>query len=140
MTTPPPSPANTLRLKSCMKALKPCLRQQGVPVVSSPNTRRRKQKRRVAFGRLEINEHPSIMGDNPSVSDGCPLAIGWNRRRHTVFDVQYYETYNPSEQRRSKSQLLLGVAERSASLISLLFIVFACSCSYCSGFSMLDIP
>jgi hypothetical protein len=79
----------------------------------SPNTRRRRNKRRVGFGRLEINVHPSIMGDNPSCSDGCPLAIGWNRRHYTVFDVEYYETYNPSEKRRKKQQLLLTVGDRS---------------------------
>jgi hypothetical protein len=129
--TPPPSSLTTTTLKSCFRQRKSCLKgeQHGdggeawhntgygyalAPSAgaASPNTRRR-NKRCIAFGRLEIHEFPIILGDNPSCSDGAPLTVGWERVRHMVFDMEYYETYNPSESRRRKDKMKLSVAERS---------------------------
>ena len=126
----PPPLSQATQLKSCFRQRKSCLKQdQPVEVcgthmatsygyalapsagAASPNTRRR-NKRCIAFGRLEIHEFPIILGDNPSCSDGAPLTVGWTRVHHMVFDMEYYETYNPSEGRRRKDKMKLSVAER----------------------------
>lgn len=142
--TPPPS-SQRKQLKSCLRQRKSCMKQEEELVVagearqtssygyalapssgaSSPNTRRR-NKRCIAFGRLEIHEFPIILGDNPSCSDGAPLTVGWNCVHHMVFDIEYYETYNPSECRRRKDKMKLSVAERSEILLN-------------EGYSMMDI-
>jgi hypothetical protein len=61
-----------------------------------------------------VYEHAYEMGDNPGVSDGAPLTIGWDLQDKRVFDVAYYETYFPSEHRRKeRTGMKLGVAERA---------------------------
>jgi hypothetical protein len=68
----------------------------------------------VTFGRMEVFEHAYELGDNPGVSDGPPLTIGWEAQAKRVFDVAYYETYFPSEHRRKeRSGLKMGVTERA---------------------------
>ena len=71
------------------------------------------RRRKVWFNRIEINEHPYELGDNPSVSDGAPLTIAWKSQAKTVFEIEYYETYRPSSERRKKNDLRLSVSERA---------------------------
>ena len=52
-------------------ALKPVCLDEGEPMTTSPSFKS------VGFGKLEFREYPIIMGDNPSVSDGVPLALDW---------------------------------------------------------------
>ena len=142
--TPPPSSSQRMPLKSCFRQRKSCLKQEQqvedfearesarygyilAPSAgaASPNTRRR-NKRCIAFGRLEIHEFPIILGDNPSCSDGAPLTIGWNRVHHIAFDMEYYETYNPSEGRRRKDKMKLSVTERYEMYV-IMMVEVACS-------------
>jgi len=79
----------------------------------SPCERHGQQK--VSFGLIEIYEHGYELGDNPSVSDGAPVTIGWEPQNQEVFDVSYFEACYPSEKRHKASKL--GVARRAEILL-----------------------
>eukprot|EP00538_Stauroneis_constricta_P011568 CAMPEP_0119547946 /NCGR_PEP_ID=MMETSP1352-20130426/1964_1 /TAXON_ID=265584 /ORGANISM="Stauroneis constricta, Strain CCMP1120" /LENGTH=373 /DNA_ID=CAMNT_0007593055 /DNA_START=531 /DNA_END=1652 /DNA_ORIENTATION=+ len=77
------------------------------------------KKSKVWFGNVHVNEHPYELGDNPSVSDGAPLTISWKSQQRTTYEVEYYETYNPSEKRRTaKTGLKLSAGDRHRLLLS----------------------
>ena len=46
---------------------------------------------KVSFANVGIREYCRQVGDNPSVSSGCPLAIGWNFNCHGEIDIDTYE-------------------------------------------------
>ena len=72
------------------------------------------EKPKVWFDRVEVYEHAYILGDNPSVSDGAPLSIAWKAQAKNVYELEYYETMNPSSQRRrAKNGLKIGVSDRA---------------------------
>ena len=54
-------------------------------------------RRTVSFGRVQVHYHSVTMGDNPSVSDGMPVALDWKRVAQQVIDVDEFE------QRKRKS-------------------------------------
>jgi hypothetical protein len=75
---------------------------------NSPSRRHRRQTRTagvtgplspagpktVRFSRVEIREHPRVLGDNPSVKKGPALSLGWyhdGSQRQTSFDIDTYE-------------------------------------------------
>ena len=45
----------------------------------------------VSFGIVEIREHEIELGDNPSVSGGMPLTLGWRPIRSSIREVDEYE-------------------------------------------------
>jgi hypothetical protein len=54
--------------------------------------RRPSIKRGVSFSSIDIREHERIAGDNPCVSSGVPLAIGWRSFQHDPIPLDAYET------------------------------------------------
>jgi hypothetical protein len=67
----------------------------------------------VTFGQIVVFEHAYEIGDNPGVSDGPPLTIGWKAQLHSVYDVSSYERYFPSEYRRKeRGSLKLAMTDR----------------------------
>ncbi|KAL3774939.1 hypothetical protein ACHAW5_001301 [Stephanodiscus triporus] len=76
---PQPTGADGRPLRSCVK--KP----------TSSDVQRNSGRRRVSFGHVDLREYRRIAGDNPSVSDGCPLAIGWDYNCVGEVDVDSYE-------------------------------------------------
>lgn len=46
---------------------------------------------RIKFSTVNVHHHELICGDNPSVSDGVPLQLDWNRNESEVFDIDTYE-------------------------------------------------
>ena len=50
-----------------------------------------KAMRRCAFSCVDIREHERIAGDNPCVSKGVPLSIGWGFYQHESIDLDNYE-------------------------------------------------
>ena len=50
-----------------------------------------KGMRRCAFSCVDIREHERIAGDNPCVSSGVPLSIGWGYYQHKSIPLDNYE-------------------------------------------------
>lgn len=80
---PRPTSPEGLPLRSCVK--KPTSSNIDV------HTRGSSRRRRVSFDHVELREYRRIAGDNPSVTDGCPLAIGWEYNCRGKVDVDSYE-------------------------------------------------
>ena len=71
---------------------------------------------RVRFGFVHVHSHPIILGDNPSVSSGAPLALGWTRIGEAeTCDVDAYEASHDSN-RPSSTQLKLSAGLRQRRL------------------------
>ena len=64
-----------------------------------------KMKKSVSFHHIEIREHERTISDNPSVSSGIGLGIGWESIDSLQCSVDEWEIYRPP--RRSKSNLLI---------------------------------
>ena len=75
-------------------------------VVSAPNlSGMAPMKRSVSFNKIEIREYERTLGDNPCVSSGPPLTLGWKYNPdHDVFDVEEYEN---NKSPRSKAEMLM---------------------------------
>ena len=53
----------------------------------------------VRFDTVEIREYPYVLGDNPSVSAGPPLSIGWEPQDEFTVGFDEYETGKPTRPR-----------------------------------------
>lgn len=60
----------------------------------------------VAWGELTTLEFKNILGDNPSVSEGVPLSIGWKPVRKEQVSIEYHEYLRRSNTRRSRQELV----------------------------------
>ena len=69
-------------------------------VPSSP-----KMKKSVSFHKIKIREHERTISDNPSVSSGIGLGIGWESIDSLQCSVDEWEIYRPP--RRTKSNLII---------------------------------
>jgi hypothetical protein len=84
----------------------------------SPTTRDNSIKRNVSFGHIKIREHPRALGDNPSVSSGPALSLGWysedpdkcEHSRTVELPLDEYEDGRPS--RRVRHELVVPRHER----------------------------
>lgn len=95
----------------------------------------------VRFNFIEVYEFEYGLGDNPSVSEGVPVAISYPSRHHSyhLVDVAKYEAYFPSEYRRTElfGNLKLGVSERAKMCVysldqyRVLIRALACGCWCC---------
>jgi hypothetical protein len=54
----------------------------------------------VTFSALEFHTHRLILGDNPSVSVGPPLAMSWKAVKSEILDLEDYETSRPPRRER----------------------------------------
>jgi hypothetical protein len=65
---------------------------------------------RVTFKTVEFHIHALILGDNPAVSVGPPLSIGWEAVTSVILDLDAYETARPP--RQDSSDLVVPRAMR----------------------------
>lgn len=79
------------------------------------------RKRTVSFDSVHVHEHEVILGDNPSVSSGLPVALG-ERSYSEVMDVEEYEEY----ERRGRAARILTKQELSKMIRAThnLFVIF----------------
>lgn len=81
------------------------------PIKGSNNESPRSVKKTVSFDSVEIRQYERQPGCNPSVSQGVPIAIGWNVVDSNIIRLDEYEG-RVSQTRRTKNQLLLSPEER----------------------------
>lgn len=71
--------------------------------------------KKVWFDSVAINYHKIILGDNPAVSDGAPVTIGWDAHDVEIIDVDCFEATRPKA--KKLSSLKLAVEDRAAMLL-----------------------
>jgi hypothetical protein len=71
--------------------------------------------RGLCFGNIEIYEFRTVIGDNPQVSEGCPVALDAEGKKLNTIPVQLYE--RSRGKRRPIDELKLGVSDRNQRLI-----------------------
>jgi hypothetical protein len=54
---------------------------------------------------VQIRTYKIVLGDNPAVSIGPPIAIGWNVCEETILDIESYENYHPYRRCKLDMQL-----------------------------------
>lgn len=77
---------------------------------SSPTARKG-----VQFADIHIREFERIIGDNPSCSNGAPVAIGWGYGNERKFPLDEYEKVKPYK--KSHQHLILSRQDREAILM-----------------------
>lgn len=70
----------------------------------------------VSFGNVIIFTHPIILGDNPSVSCGAPIQIGWELIRTEIRNLEMFE-YTHQDRRRGRYELKIAVERRGRMLL-----------------------
>jgi len=67
----------------------------------------RREKGSLDFGMVEVYHFPVTVGDNPHVSEGCPIMLGWESEECVVLSVDSYEQFvlskHNSDNNKSKS-------------------------------------
>jgi hypothetical protein len=66
-------------------------------------------RRSVAFSNVELHEFKRVIGDNPSVSMGVPIALGPILERISVIQIDFYEKFRS---RRTLRELAIKQEER----------------------------
>jgi hypothetical protein len=69
-------------------------------------------KRAVSFGLIQIREYNRVVGDNPTVSFGPPLSIGWEFVQNEALHIDVYE----SKKLQRTSPLLMNSITRKSML------------------------
>ena len=73
-----------------------------------------KAMRRCSFSCVDIREHERIAGDNPCVSSGVPLSIGWGYHQHQSLALDNYELNKGPP--RDKIEMLVPAEVRKSML------------------------
>jgi hypothetical protein len=77
-----------------------------------------KKKKSVTFDWIKVNEFPMVLGDNPSVSSGVPIMLGWKSQNELKVNIDIYERFYRSQVRRSRRHgLAIPVRQRTKLLI-----------------------
>ena len=69
--------------------------------------------KRVRFQIIEVFEFQYILGDNPSVSQGAPIALGHDLKGTKILDLNSYESRKKGKRKRRKNHLMLPVHKRA---------------------------
>ncbi len=88
------------QVKPVIKGLTRGSTASGLSIESLPASRsdvgvidgNQKPLKRCSFSCVEIREHERIAGDNPCVSKGVPLSIGWGFYQHDSINLDTYES------------------------------------------------
>mmetsp|Transcript_31204 Transcript_31204/g.47798 ORF Transcript_31204/g.47798 Transcript_31204/m.47798 type:complete len:213 (-) Transcript_31204:2018-2656(-) len=105
---PPRAKMQTPGLKPCLSLPDPgtSLEMEGTSDLSTPRLSNSKIKKQVSFHKIKIREYERILGDNPSVTSGPPISIGWGYvEEDFIRSVNEYEGCRP--RRRTKSELII---------------------------------
>jgi len=64
-------------------------------------------RRAVSFSTATLHSHQIVLGDNPAVTSGPPLALGWKAFESATVDLDEYEALKPSSSTRKKNEMLV---------------------------------
>jgi hypothetical protein len=78
------------------------------PIDSFPSS---KKKSAISFGSVKIRTHNLILGDNPAVSQGLPLALAWDHEESMSFSFDDFEEIRET---RPKRPLRISGVDREA--------------------------
>ncbi|KAL3816729.1 hypothetical protein ACHAXA_002215 [Cyclostephanos tholiformis] len=70
--------------------------------------------KRCSFSSVDIREHERIAGDNPCVSSGVPLSLGWGYYQHQPIELDHYESNRG--QPRDKIEMMVPAEVRKTML------------------------
>jgi hypothetical protein len=96
--------SGSIHNKGCLR-----VRSQGNPIAQR-HDRIKKTESAVSWGTIEMHSHVIQLGDNPAVSRGPPITLGWEKTDYCKLSVDDYESN--LEGRRSKQELILPGALR----------------------------
>lgn len=68
-----------------------CTSADSLAPLEEENDSQARMARRCVFSCVQIREHERIAGDNPCVTKGVPLSIGWGYYQHNSIDLEEYE-------------------------------------------------
>mmetsp|Transcript_13063 Transcript_13063/g.28125 ORF Transcript_13063/g.28125 Transcript_13063/m.28125 type:complete len:291 (+) Transcript_13063:177-1049(+) len=118
---PKPTGVDGCPLRSCLKSSS----SYSTHMTLDTSFRRRTtifNDRSICFSHVEIREYCREVGDNPTVSCGCPMSLGWKYNKRGTLDIDSFEadrTYNPepcqtlSSQEREKLLIEIGGISQS---------------------------
>jgi len=78
-----------------------------------------KKARRVVFGAVEFRHYERILSDNPSVTNGASVGIGWRYDSVERYSVEQYEQAKLGQDPLKANDLLMSKDERERLLLSL---------------------
>jgi hypothetical protein len=82
------------------------------------NGRSYEPKVKVSFSEVTVYEFPVVLGDNPSCSNGCPIALGGFEHISKYSEDFDFYNYRRLGQRKSKRMLLIPPEVRTQMLIA----------------------
>lgn len=65
-------------------------------IMKDNNLNKMPHNKSVRFDTVEIREYPYILGDNPSVTNGPPLSLGWMSQSQFFVDFEEYDNAKPA--------------------------------------------
>jgi hypothetical protein len=97
------------QLRSCLKDSRSCTTNNSTRSVNSNDFS-------VHFGTITIREYERALADNPSVTDGPPIGLGWEYDPKEIFlSVDAYEEHKPTP--RIKQEFLIPARVREEMLL-----------------------
>lgn len=112
--SPPPLPFSEQHDKELEHRAQTLLQVAAAKATSN----KRRNASRVSFSTVCIREYERILGDNPSVTCGPPLGIGWNYYEdEEILSINEWESWRETE--REPERLVLGREEREELLLDL---------------------
>ena len=93
------------------KLTEKCYEVRSAHRIMKTKQRDENQKRNVNFTNVEIKYYPMIIGDSPSVSDGCPVTIDWEPIGISIATVDEFEDVRCNT-RRHFSEIIMDKAVR----------------------------
>lgn len=73
-------------------------------------------RKRTSFSTISVREYDQTLGDSPSCLDGAPVSLDWTYQKEKSICLNKYED-SRHQQRRRRSELVMGAAERRKLLV-----------------------
>ena len=99
----PPNPSSSPPSPAASRACSECLLPSQLSRLEGESVDFIEKKKRVSFSNIEINHYAIMLGDNPAVSSGPPVALGRKLLHMDSISVVDYEANRPP--RREKFQM-----------------------------------